>query len=398
MKWLLLLGLVALSECIIHKVPLVRKKSLRRNLSEHGLLKDFLKKHNRNPARKYFPQAEAPTLIDEQPLENYLDMEYFGTIGIGTPAQDFTVIFDTGSSNLWVPSVYCSSLACTNHNRFNPQDSSTYQSTSGTLSITYGTGSMTGILGYDTVKCEHHLGSPTQVGGISDTNQIFGLSETEPGSFLYYAPFDGILGLAYPSISSSGATPVFDNIWNQGLVSQDLFSVYLSADDQSGSVVIFGGIDSSYYTGSLNWVPVSVEGYWQISVDSITMNGEAIACAEGCQAIVDTGTSLLTGPTSPIANIQSDIGASENSDGEMVVSCSAVSSLPDIVFTINGVQYPVPPSAYILQSQGSCISGFEGMDVPTESGELWILGDVFIRQYFTVFDRANNQVGLAPVA
>ncbi|XP_031517674.1 pepsin A isoform X2 [Papio anubis] len=152
MKWLLLLGLVALSECIIHKVPLVRKKSLRHNLSEHGLLKDFLKKHNRNPASKYFPQADAPTLIDEQPLENYLDVEYFGTIGIGTPAQDFTVIFDTGSSNLWVPSVYCSSLACTNHNLFNPQDSSTYQSTSGTLSITYGTGSMTGILGYDTVQ------------------------------------------------------------------------------------------------------------------------------------------------------------------------------------------------------------------------------------------------------
>uniref|UniRef100_A0A7N9D6C2 pepsin A n=1 Tax=Macaca fascicularis TaxID=9541 RepID=A0A7N9D6C2_MACFA len=387
MKWLLLLGLVALSECIIYKVPLVRKKSLRRNLSEHGLLKDFLKKHNLNPASKYFPQAEAPTLIDEQPLENYLDVEYFGTIGIGTPAQDFTVIFDTGSSNLWVPSVYCSSLACTNHNLFNPQDSSTYQSTSGTLSITYGTGSMTGILGYDTV----------QVGGISDTNQIFGLSETEPGSFLYYAPFDGILGLAYPSISSSGATPVFDNIWDQGLVSQDLFSVYLSCnDDQSGSVVIFGGIDSSYYTGSLNWVPVSVEGYWQISVDSITMNGEAIACAEGCQAIVDTGTSLLTGPTSPIANIQSRHRSQRTQT--MVVSCSAISSLPDIVFTINGVQYPLPPSAYILQSQGSCTSGFQGMDVPTESGELWILGDVFIRQYFTVFDRANNQVGLAPVA
>ncbi|PNI45160.1 PGA4 isoform 1 [Pan troglodytes] len=388
MKWLLLLGLVALSECIMYKVPLIRKKSLRRTLSERGLLKDFLKKHNLNPASKYFPQWEAPTLVDEQPLENYLDMEYFGTIGIGTPAQDFTVIFDTGSSNLWVPSVYCSSLACTNHNRFNPEDSSTYQSTSETVSIAYGTGSMTGILGYDTV----------QVGGISDTNQIFGLSETEPGSFLYYAPFDGILGLAYPSISSSGATPVFDNIWNQGLVSQDLFSVYLSADDKSGSVVIFGGIDSSYYTGSLNWVPVTVEGYWQITVDSITMNGEAIACAEGCQAIVDTGTSLLTGPTSPIANIQSDIGASENSDGDMVVSCSAISSLPDIVFTINGVQYPVPPSAYILQSEGSCISGFQGMNVPTESGELWILGDVFIRQYFTVFDRANNQVGLAPVA
>ncbi|XP_012633780.1 pepsin A [Microcebus murinus] len=386
MKWLLLLGLVVLSECTIHKVPLVRKKSLRHNLHKHGHLKDFLKTHTLNQASKYFPKEA--TMLSTQPLENYLDTEYFGTIGIGTPAQDFTVIFDTGSSNLWVPSVYCSSPACSNHNRFNPQESSTYEATSQSVSIAYGTGSMTGVLGYDTV----------QVAGISDTNQIFGLSETEPGSFLYYAPFDGILGLAYPSISSSGATPVFDNLWDQGLVSQDLFSVYLSSNDQSGSVVMFGGIDSSYYTGELNWVPVTSEGYWQITVDSITMNGEAIACSGGCQAIVDTGTSLLSGPPSPIANIQSYIGASEDSNGLMVVSCSALESLPNIVFTINGVQYPLPPSAYILQEDGVCTSGFQGMNLPTASGELWILGDVFIRQYFTVFDRASNQVGLAPVA
>ncbi|ELV10247.1 Pepsin A [Tupaia chinensis] len=396
MKWLLLLSLVALSECLI------KKKSLRKTLIEHGLLEEYLKKHTLNPASKYFPK-EAATMVSTQPLENYLDMEYFGTIGIGTPAQEFTVIFDTGSSNLWVPSVYCSSPACSNHNRFNPQQSSTYQATSQTVSIAYGTGSMTGILGYDTV----------QVGGIADTNQIFGLSETEPGSFLYYSPFDGILGLAYPNIASSGATPVFDNMWNQGLVSQDLFSVYLSSmgtpdiltscitfhsNDESGSVVIFGGIDSSYYTGSLNWVPLSAEGYWQITVDSITMNGQPIACSGSCQAIVDTGTSLLSGPTNAIANIQSYIGASQNSNGEMVISCSAINNLPDIVFTINGVQYPLPPSAYILQSQEGCTSGFQGMNIPTASGELWILGDVFIRQYYAVFDRANNQVGLAPVA
>lgn len=386
MKWLLLLALVVLSECSVFKIPLVKKKSLRQNLIENGKLKEFMKTHKYNLGSKYI--REAATLVSDQPLQNYLDTEYFGTIGIGTPAQDFTVIFDTGSSNLWVPSVYCSSEACTNHNRFNPQDSSTYEATSETLSITYGTGSMTGILGYDTVE----------VGGISDTNQIFGLSETEPGSFLYYAPFDGILGLAYPSISSSGATPVFDNIWDQGLVSQDLFSVYLSSNEESGSVVMFGGIDSSYYSGSLNWVPVSVEGYWQITVDSITMNGESIACSDGCQAIVDTGTSLLAGPTTAISNIQSYIGASEDSSGEEVISCSSIDSLPDIVFTINGVQYPVPPSAYILQNDDVCSSGFEGMDIPTSSGDLWILGDVFIRQYFTVFDRANNQIGLAPVA
>ncbi|KAI5933060.1 pepsin A [Manis javanica] len=387
MKWLLLLGLVALSECKVYKVPLVRMKSLRQKLIEHGKLQEFLQTHSVNPANKYFP-TEPANMMADQPLQNYMDMEYFGTIGIGTPPQDFTVIFDTGSSNLWVPSVYCSSPACSNHNLFNPQQSSTYQATSQTVSITYGTGSMTGILGYDTV----------QVGGIADTNQIFGLSETEPGSFLYYSPFDGILGLAYPSIASSGATPVFDNMWNQGLVSQDLFAVYLSPNDQSGSVVMFGGIDTSYYTGNLNWVPLSAEGYWQITVDSITMDGEIIACSESCQAIVDTGTSLLSGPSNAIANIQSYIGASEDSNGQMVISCSAMYNLPNIIFTINGIQYPLPASAYILQNQQGCASGFQGMNLPTASGELWILGDVFIRQYFAVFDRANNQVGLAPVA
>ena len=69
---------------------------------------------------------------------------------------------------------------------------------------------------------------PTQVADIKVVNQIFGLAETEPGDFFYYSPFDGILGLAFPSIASSGATPVFDNMMTEGLVAKDLFSVYLS--------------------------------------------------------------------------------------------------------------------------------------------------------------------------
>ncbi|XP_003224161.1 pepsin A [Anolis carolinensis] len=387
MKWLLLLGLVALSQCLVTKVPLKKTKSLRQNLKEHGLLEKYLQKHHHNLGSKYFPGLANENAAE--PLENYMDIEYIGTISIGTPAQQFVVLFDTGSSNLWVPSVYCSSSACSNHNRFNPQDSSTYQATSQSVSVTYGTGSMTGFLAYDTV----------QVGSIVVTNQIFGLSETEPGSFLYYSPFDGILGLAFPSIASSGATPVFDNMMSEGLVSQDLFSVYLSSDDQSGSFVMFGGVDTSYYSGSLNWVPLSSESYWQITLDSITLNGQSIACSGGCQAIVDTGTSLLAGPPNGIANIQYYIGASQSSNGGYMISCNAMNSLPDIIFTINGIEFPLPASAYIRQGQnGYCTPGFEGIDIPTQSGELWILGDVFIRQYYCVFDRANNQVGLAPVA
>nr|BAU16179.1 pepsinogen A3 [Cynops pyrrhogaster] len=376
MKWLLLLGLVALSECLV-KVPLIKGKSLRDRLREKGLLDEFLKTHKINPGSKYFPDLAAQ--VASEPMTNYMDMSYYGTISIGTPPQDFNVIFDSGSSNLWVPSVCCSSSACSNHNRFSPSSSSTFQSTSTSLSIGYGTGSMTGVLGYDTV----------QVGGLTVTDQVFGLAYTE-ADFFSEMQFDGILGLAFPSLSEDNATPVFDNMWSQGLLSADLFSVYLSPNGASGSVVIFGGYETSYYTGTLNWVPLSAETYWQITLDSISMNGNVIACNGGCQAIIDTGTSLIAGLSPGISNIQNAIGAYQNSNGEYVVNCNSISSLSDIIFTINGVQYPVPASAYI--DQNSCSSNFQDTD------GVWILGDVFIRQYYVVFDRAANYIGLATVA
>ncbi|XP_054684160.1 pepsin A-like [Grus americana] len=376
MKLLLLLSLVALGHCLVTKIPLRRVKSLRQSLREHGLLESYLKQHPYNPAAKYFSIGVA-----SEPLENYLDDEYFGTIFIGTPAQEFTVVFDTGSSNLWVPSVYCSSPACRSHNRFNPAYSLTFVSTNDSLFIAYGTGSMTGILGYDTVT----------VAGIEVINQVFGLAETEPGDFFDYVPFDGILGLAFPSIASSGATPVFDNMMMEGLVDENLFSVYLSKNGQSGSFVLFGAIDPFYTTNGINWIPLSAETYWQITMDSVSVGGKRIACSFGCEAIVDTGTSLLAMPNSAVSTILRILGASSNGE----INCKAVNKLPSIIFRINGKAFPVPPRAYVIESDGYCILGFEGMDVPTESGELWILGDVFIREYYVIFNRANNTVGLS---
>ncbi|XP_069059187.1 pepsin A-like [Pleurodeles waltl] len=378
MKWLLLLTLAVFSEGLVN-IPLKKMKTLREHLRENGQLKDFLKTYRVDPGSKY--SSNLAQVVSE-PLTNYMDSSYYGTISIGTPPQEFKVIFDTGSSNLWVPSVYCSSVSCSNHKKYNPSSSSTYKGTSEPLSIAYGTGSMTGYLGYDTVQIE----------SLVDVSQVFGLAYTE-ANFFYYMNFDGILGLGYPSLAADGATPVFDNLWSQGLISQNLFSVYLSANEDSGSVVTFGGYNPSYYRGNINWVPLSSKGYWQINLQSITMNGNVIACNGGCQAIVDTGTSLIAGSYSGVSSIQNAIGATQNSNGEYSVNCNTMGSLPDIVFTINGVQYPVPASAYINQSKHSCTSNFQ-----TTGAGLWILGDVFIREYYVVFDRAGDYIGLAPLA
>uniref|UniRef100_A0A7M4E6L2 Embryonic pepsinogen-like n=1 Tax=Crocodylus porosus TaxID=8502 RepID=A0A7M4E6L2_CROPO len=330
----------------------VHKKSLQK-----GLLEDFLKEHHYDIGTKYARSFASQGVYE--PLMNYFDVKYYGTIYIGTPPQGFNVVFDTGSSNLWVPSVTCQSLACQNHRMFNASKSSTYQSAGYNISIQYGMGSMAGVVGSDIVLLSTFI----------DTNQQLALATSEPGLTFAYTDFDGILGLAYPDIAVEGLIPVFDNLMIKNLVKQHLFSVYLGRK-VFGSMLIFGGIDESYFTGPIHWIPVSYQGYWQISMDRYV-----ITCESGCQAIVDTGTSLLAGPASEVNNLQKVIG----------INCNDIPSLPDIIFVINGIQFPLPPSAYTEQGLGA------------PSDYLWILGDVFIREYYSIFDRENNRVGLANI-
>ncbi|XP_060700990.1 pepsin A-like [Hemiscyllium ocellatum] len=318
----------------------------------------------------------------EEFRQEHPTLSYYGAISIGNPPQSFTVIFDTGSSNLWVPSVYCSEQSCTMHYRFNPSASSTYYSNNQHVSIQYGPGAMNGILGYDTVR----------ISNINIHNQEF-------GGFFSYIKFDGILGMGYPSLAASGASTVFENLMSQHLVDEPLFSVYLTRQDgASGSEIVFGGIDSSHYTGQIHWVPVTREAYWQILIDRVTINGQAAACSGSCPAIVDTGTSLLVGPSTPINAIQQYIGATPSYYAEKpyTINCNNLYNMPNVVFTINGVDFPLPPQAYTLHTynnQRSCMSGFGAT-----GGSLWILGDVFIGEYYSIFDVGNNRVGLAKAA
>ncbi|KAK2851322.1 hypothetical protein Q5P01_007598 [Channa striata] len=370
-----LVALVAFSECLV-RMPLIKGKTARQTLQEKGLWEEYRKKFPYRPMVKF-------TQYGTEPMTNDADLSYYGVISIGTPPQSFSVIFDSGSSNLWVPSVYCSSQACQNHNKFNPKQSSSFQWNGQTLSIQYGTGSMTGYLGADTVG----------VGGVSVTNQVFGLSQSE-APFMASMQADGILGLAFQSIASDNVVPVFNNMISQGLVSQPMFSVYLSGNSAQGSEVVFGGVDSNHYTGQITWIPLTSATYWQIKMDSVSINGQTVACSGGCQAIIDTGTSLIVGPTSDISNINSWVGASTDQYGDASVNCQNIQSMPEVTFTLNGNAFTIPASAYVSQGYYGCTTGFgQG-----GSDQLWILGDVFIRQYYAVFDTQGPSIGLAQAA
>ncbi|XP_065258901.1 cathepsin E [Emys orbicularis] len=390
MKRLILLMLCLWLANGLQRVPLRRHKSLRKILREHGQLSKFWKAQKLDMIQ-YTEDCSAVPETNE-PLINYLDMEYFGQISIGTPPQNFTVLFDTGSSNLWVPSIYCVSKACAMHSRFHPSDSNTYSEVGTPFSIQYGTGSLSGIIGSDQVTVE----------GITVSNQQFAESVSEPGNTFLDAEFDGILGLAYPSLAVDGVTPVFDNMMAQNLVDLPIFSVYMNRNPDSsvGGELLFGGFDPSHFSGTLNWVPVTKQGYWQIQLDNIQVGGTVAFCAEGCQAIVDTGTSLITGPSKEIKEMQNYIGAVPT-DGEYAVECNNLNVMPDVTFTINGIPYTLSPQAYTLMDNSDgmafCTSGFQGLNMQPPAGPLWILGDVFIGQFYSVFDRGNNRVGLAPV-
>ncbi|KAK5867539.1 hypothetical protein PBY51_012015 [Eleginops maclovinus] len=374
---------VVLAEGIV-RVPMHKHKSMREALREKGI-----ELHYQDPALKYQPDEFSTSA--NMYINNYADTTYYGAISIGTPPQSFQVLFDTGSANLWVDSVYCTTEACNAHTKFNPQQSSTYSAKGQTFYLPYGAGSLYGTFGYDTVN----------VGGIVINNQEIGLSTNEPGQNFVYAKFDGILGLSYPSISAGGETPVMDNMISQNLLGADIFAFYLSRGGQQGSVLSFGGYDTSLYQGQIYWTPVTSETYWQIGVQGFQINGEETGwCSQGCQSVVDTGTSTLTAPSQYIGYIMQAIGAQQNQYGMYTVDCSQVNNLPTLSFVISGVALALPPSAYINQNGDQyCTVNIAPTYLPSRNGQpLWIFGDVFLREYYSIYDRTYNRVGFASAA
>jgi len=319
------------------------------------------------------------------PLSNYMNAQYYGEISLGSPPQTFSVVFDTGSSNLWVPSTHCSSIACFLHRRFDSNKSSTFKSNGTEFGIQYGSGSLEGIISNDNLE----------VGGIVVKHQDFGESVKEPGLAFAFGKFDGIFGLGYDTISVLGVVPPFYNLVNQGLVDEAVFGFYLAyADGATGGQMTLGGVDSNHFEGDLDWYNVRRKGYWEIDLNKIKLGDEEVELEGG--AVIDTGSSLIVLETALAEMINNQIGAKKNYAGQYTIECDKVPSLPEFSFYFGKKEYKLNGSDYVLNAGGSCISGFMGMDFPESLADLWIVGDVFLRKYYSVYDLGKNRVGFAP--
>ncbi|NXV42005.1 CATE protein, partial [Uria aalge] len=362
------------------RIPLVRFKSIKKQLKEKGELEEFWRNHHPDVfARRYlhcFPADVALSVgTASERLYDYMNVST-GTGMLPGPLLSPQV------SHLFCPGV---------HQKFKSFLSDSYEHGGEAFSLQYGTGQLLGVAGKDTL----------QISNISIKGQDFGESVFEPGTTFALAHFDGVLGLGYPSLAVGNALPVFDSIMNQQLVEEPVFSFYLKRGDdtENGGELILGGIDHSRYKGSIHWVPVTEKSYWQIHLNNIKIQGRVAFCSHGCEAIVDSGTSLITGPSSQIRRLQEYIGASPSHTGEFLVDCRRLSSLPHISFTIGHHEYKLTAEQYVvkesIEDQTFCMSGFQSLDITTRSGPLWILGDVFMSAFYCIFDRGNDRVGFA---
>ncbi|KAH0838858.1 acid protease [Lanmaoa asiatica] len=296
------------------------------------------------------------------------------------------VDFDTGSSDLFLPGPKCTTN-CAGHTIYNPSSSSTAHDLGKTFSLSYGDGStVSGEQYSDTVVLD----------GLEAVTQTLGVA-TEYSSSLAASQFppDGLMGMAYPSLSAYPASPVFQTLVSHGQTDAGVFSFKLAA---SGSELYLGGANSELYTGDFSYAPVTNQGYWEVNIDSIEGNGQTIL--SNVDSIIDTGTTLIVGVPSEVKTFYDALGGTDASStagpGFYTFPCN---SFPDVSFTFGGTSFPISADTLNLGpvSSGSsdCVSGIMAQDT---GSSFWIVGDVFLQNVYTTFDFDNNQVGFAQLA
>mmetsp|Transcript_40968 Transcript_40968/g.98323 ORF Transcript_40968/g.98323 Transcript_40968/m.98323 type:complete len:481 (+) Transcript_40968:73-1515(+) len=364
-----------------------------------------LKRHKQARSQAQRKSSVSVEDDDEAPhatlsLQNLRDSEYVGPIRVGsapgtsfaeTDFQEVNVVFDTGSTNLWIASTLCQQRSCRSRHQYDPSQSATYveDSEGNYLDVHFGTGELKGYLAQD----QFH------VGPLTVQNQTFAMIEEEVGDVFKVIPFEGILGLAFPSMSVNNVPPLLDNIISQQILQHNEVSFFFTKLPETASAIFFGGVDKRFYEAPIRLFPVVDQFYWTVTLDKLTVGEKVVNEVPGGlfspaqkidKLVVDTGTTFFTAPSTVIDSLLEQLPQS--------MPCQEVGKLPDITYTLVNAQgqkhdMVVPPAVYMVSDGASrvCEPAFMEIDVPEEHGPAFLLGEVFMRHYYTVFDRRDGQ-------
>jgi pepsin A len=272
------------------------------------------------------------------------------------------------------------------------------------------------------------------IGPFTVQNQTFGLIKEERGRTFQELPLEGIVGLAFPSMSAGGVKPFFDNVIEQKLLKRNMFAFYLSPSDSHGAsslmedryakykpgmdAILWGGVDSRLYEGELVWFPVTQAHYWSIDLHGFFIGNQSIGAPnrhsdkdDSDSAWSSSSSSLLEGSvdSSATTKLIVDSGTTyytaEHPHFQGIMDrlqCDDGGMAPDIAYRLKDVDgkmrhLVLKPEDYMVSK---CEPGFLKIAVPRGYGPAMLLGELFMRRFFTVFDRGdgsneNARIGLA---
>ncbi|KAI6020112.1 hypothetical protein PISMIDRAFT_29263 [Pisolithus microcarpus 441] len=316
---------------------------------------------------------------------------YIAAVGVGNPATTYNLIVDTGSSNTWVGAETSYTVTSTSVDTDEP------------VSVSYGSGSFSGTEWTDTVTLE----------SLTINQQSIGVASQSTG----FSGVDGILGIGPEDLTQGTLTnepttripTVTQNLYTQGEIPAEIVGVSFeptTTDSSTNGELTFGGVDSSKYTGTLSYTPLTTTApasyYWGVD-ESITYGSTTILSTTA--GIVDTGTTLILIATDAYNQYQSVTGGvSDSATGLLRLTTSQYDALQNLDFNIGGVTYSLTPNGQIWpRSLNTYIGGSSdyvylivgNLGSNSGSGLDFVNGQTFLERFYSVFDTTNSRVGFA---
>lgn len=392
-------------------IPLVRRKISPRSLDDYASVADNIRqKYGRPTLGGSLPsRSKRQNTANVQTTNQQADSSYFAPITVGTPPQTFNVILDTGSSDLWVANNDCS--ACPQDvTLFNPGSSSSLSQSQQSIQISYGSGEVAGSVATDTVS----------MGGFTITGQTFTLVNQITSNFLV-SPVSGLMGLAFQTIAQSRAMPFWEALASGNHLTTPEMSFWLTRfvnDPQAqalepGGAFTLGGTNSSLFTGDIDFVNIPsgvTPSFWLLPLQAVTVQGNNvdIPTGNGALAAIDTGTTLVAGPSDAVANIYAQIPNSKNQTGQL----QGFFSFPcDTTVTVSlnfgSRTWAISNADFNLgaidRAGDQCLGGIFDLDAgsnidPSSNVPSWVIGDTFLKNVYSVFRSSPPSVGFAQLS